>query len=194
MLFKFSQILAKAAKKPVTPSLAQVLQSSGILPAQALRLAGANLPSMSALGWIHGAYPVPAPHSACSALSCRSPMHHSSGHLPQPKFQHSLFQSSPAQLVSVTRSTACMLHCSWHGHARHRQVSTSAAASAAAPSGNGQPADDSQQDTAGFLHPIRKFVVDQFLPLGLLASMALGWVYLKLYIPGLQFIPFAKAK
>lgn len=192
MLFKFSQIAAKAAIKSLTDSLAQVSQSSGILPAQAHRLAGASMPSMPAQGWAYTSYPASALNSACSALNCRGPMHHSSGQLPHERSQHSRFQSSLAQPDSSTRSlTSCLPHSSWHGHARLRQVSTSAAAGAAAPLGNDQPADNSQHGTAGSLHSIGKFAVDQFLPLGLLASMALGWVQA---LSGLQVVSFAAAK
>ena len=69
----------------------------------------------------------------------------------------------------------------WHqrrGHAQsisRRHISASAAAEAAAPSQDDDPAEHVQPIDAGkAARSVMKFIRDQFLPLGLLASMALG--------------------
>ncbi len=67
--------------------------------------------------------------------------------------------------------------CHANPQPRHRCISTNAAAYAAAPAGGDQPLDSSQQQSSresGGVRAVAKFVSDQFLPLGLLASMALG--------------------
>ena len=96
--------------------------------------------------------------------------------------QAALSLTARSSQISNALPFGSRLDHAWHAIPQRRQrcICTSAAAYAAAPVGGGQPADSSQRGTdqnSGSMQAIAKFVSDQFLPLGLLASMALGWAH-----------------
>lgn len=197
MHFKLSQIVAKALRSPLTNSLAERLSyNSSVLPVQINGFAGASMPGMHAHRWMQS-YPASALEHARCAFGCRSPFQHAAGSSERPDHHrlysipkqhaasnlcadrpvHDVQHRSQMQLGTYPRVPTAHPHKHHHSwHARHRHFSTSAAAGAAAPSGDDQPADGAQQNPGqeGILRPVGKFVMDQFLPLGLLASMALG--------------------